>query len=191
MEKAVVSRVIVDSLRTMQFMSPTDVCTISAIYKLANIRSPIHGIDRTLVQTFEEFLVRAERAFTTSLSLPDLLDLYVELLHVSSAHPNLRAKSDRIQDALAARLRLDESIPYTLRLTRLVDAVGTRMDQEIAQVLSRAALSRVTVFVREDNILSHKSESVSEDLLALDRVFSQIGLQPHPDFVEAVRRFIC
>jgi hypothetical protein len=190
--KACMTKVVVDSLKTMQFMSPTDVCTISAIYHYVNLRAPTHGIDECLIGTFEEFLRRAEQVFATSLSLPDLLDLYVEILHVTSAHPGLRQKNDAIQEALANRLRTHTYVPLSVKLKRLVDAVGSKIDEQILNVLSGVALSRIEALGRNKVLVSDEtSDDMVYDLLALDEVFNQMGRQPSRDFVEAVRRFIC
>lgn len=192
LRKACISKVVVDSLKTMQFMSPTDVCTISAIYHSVNLRAPTQGCDECLVGTFEEFLRRAEHVFETSLSLPDLLDLYVEILHVTSVHPGLRQKSDAIQEALAVRLRTHTYVPLSVKLKRLVDAVGSKIDEQILNVLSEVALSRIEALGRKRvSVSDERSNDIVEDLLALDKVFNQMGRQPSRDFVEAVRRFIC
>jgi len=183
------SKLLIDTLKTAQSMSPADVCVISSIFRESELHRAENGIDTELVKTFSDFLNRTLSIFTESLSLTELFQLYVQLLHLSSTEPEVVPERDHVSRSLTSRIRNGEELPIDFPTLEFVDTYIEDMDECILNTLSRWALRSVYRYRRESNPTD--SSELTANLLAIQKGYDYKKISPpSKEFIDAIRIFI-
>lgn len=169
----------------MQSMSAADVSAICVLYACTRFRDPELGIDPDLLGTFEDALRRCERAYSESLSLADLFELFSELLDLSATDSLFTPQREVFKVALMQRVRGDDLLPHSFPIAAFLDACREDLDQATLASISAAALHRV----RASRYSIADSDHIRE-LLLIEQAYADLNLKPSSEYVEAIKRFI-
>jgi len=181
------TKLILDSIRVIQVLSPADVFLLSVSFDQSGLSRMDSGIHRDLVATFAELLDRVMRLNCEHLCLSELCSLYTDLLRISVSEQAFVPHRDRVGETLLTRVRQQEEIPRNFPMLLFVETFMQDLDAETLDNLSTWLLRQSQTC---PSATGNPHPELVEIALAMQGCFDTLKLRPSERFISAVRKLV-
>ena len=184
------TEMLVDTLRGIQLISPSDIVIIHSIFMNPDLQYRFQTVDPVLLKTFSEVLNRTVSVYRECLSLPELYHAYVELLPILSKDPILINSRDSFSKSLLCRISSGETIPVSFPVLHFLDTFSGDITHEVLNEVSKWIRKRATK-AKKDCQSDRVSEELATVVVSIQSFYEKLGCSPSSDFIETVRILVC
>ncbi len=181
------TQLLLDSLRVVPAMSPSDVCLLITHFEQSNLTGADSGLDPVLIQTFSELLEKIMKINCDCLCLTDLFTTYVDLLQASTADRSYVNPRERFAHALLSRMRASEEVPQNFPVVQFLDSFVGEIDSPILETLSQWACKSVH---RISSPVINPPHGFVDSFLAIQDAFHSRKIPVSDLFISAVRKLV-
>jgi hypothetical protein len=182
-------QLMIDTLRIVPSIGPTDLAIINAIFGNPTISLNFNRVDVELRDTFQEVLKRTLVIYCDSLSLSELYDVYRELLAITSDESNIHNARTALSRSLIERIAGGQRIPANFPLLHFLDCLSNEITPEVLDEASKWTFRKVK-YAQTDSLREASQEELKRTALHIQSLYEKLHSKPSLEFIETVKILI-